>query len=232
MGKPQYAVWDGIENFSFAQVVFLWCDYHPLDGLVSSFVNRGSHAWMAGTYPIHQTHPEVAEFEENLTTLIFSGRVKYFDENNPSDRKAFFIEGKLNEGKRSSKDFYDTFKQNRLPRRVLLELAQLLNQFPPFLFPDKRGDSSTDSNTPPYMIERGNENFSSELEAAVSASLALFYRGDRGKEPNMKSPKQQAIEWIKVNRPSIESEQAKERIASLINPDSAKSGGAPKTPKK
>lgn len=69
--------------------------------------------------------------------------------------------------------------------------------------------------------------FSQELESAVSVWMALFANGGDVKGKG-KSSKTLIRKWLKENRPDL-STAAIDRIETLSNPLTYKSGGAPKT---
>ena len=87
-------------------------------------------------------------------------------------------------------------------------------------------NSSTE--TPSYL-NRNHESYSTELAIAVKAWMALF--ADGSFEPGNKTPKEYIWRWLRAQEPDL-SGNAKERIATLVNPDPAKLGGAPTTPAK
>jgi len=66
-----------------------------------------------------------------------------------------------------------------------------------------------------------------ELAIAVQAWMAIF--ADSNFDPQAKSPKQHVEHWLS-NHSSELSGNAKDRIATLVNPETAKIGGAPRTP--
>lgn len=77
----------------------------------------------------------------------------------------------------------------------------------------------------PYLDPQ-HEYYSSTLDDAVRAWLALFVDGgyERGRKPMIPIIE----EWLRLNT-SIESKNAIEKIATLINPDTTTRAGAPKT---
>lgn len=77
-----------------------------------------------------------------------------------------------------------------------------------------------------YMNKR-HPAFTSELEAAVSCWQALFADAPPGKVAT--HTKSKATSWLKQNRPTLDKSQ-RERIATVLTPDSKKKGGAPPTP--
>ncbi len=84
--------------------------------------------------------------------------------------------------------------------------------------------SSTE--TPSYL-NPNHESYSTELAIAVKAWMALF--ADGSFERGNKTPRQHVERWLKARRFGLKG-NAEQRIASLVNPDPAKVGGAPRTP--
>ncbi len=82
------------------------------------------------------------------------------------------------------------------------------------------------SETPSYL-NRNHDFYSTELATAVNAWMALF--ADGSFEPAGKTIRQRIELWLKARRFGLES-NAEQRIASLVNPDTEKGGGSPKTP--
>ncbi len=82
------------------------------------------------------------------------------------------------------------------------------------------------SETPSYL-NRNHDFYSTELATAVNAWMALFANGSF--EPAGKTIRQRIVLWLKARRFGLES-NAEQRIASLVNPDTEKGGGSPKTP--
>jgi hypothetical protein len=82
------------------------------------------------------------------------------------------------------------------------------------------------SETPSYL-NRNHQFYSTELAIAVKAWMALFAAGSF--EPGSKTTRQRIVLWLKAGRFGLEG-NAEQRIASLVNPDTAKKGGAPTTP--
>ena len=74
----------------------------------------------------------------------------------------------------------------------------------------------------PYH-NRKHENYSCELHAAVSIWLEIC---NKNKFRKKSSPKHQILELLKNRFPNFSTE-AKNRIASIVNPDKHKKGGAP-----
>ena len=84
------------------------------------------------------------------------------------------------------------------------------------------------SETPPYR--NPNHKFhSTELATAVNAWMALF--ADGSFKPGNKTPRQHIERWLRAVRPRLNG-YAEQRIATLVNPDTKKGGGVPKTPNK
>jgi hypothetical protein len=86
--------------------------------------------------------------------------------------------------------------------------------------------SSTE--TPSYL-NPNHESYSTELTIAVKAWVALF--ADGSFERGSKTARQRIVLWLKARRFGLKG-NAEQRIASLVNPDPAKVGGAPRTPTK
>ncbi len=84
------------------------------------------------------------------------------------------------------------------------------------------------SETPSYL-NRNHDFYSTELAIAVKAWMALF--ADGSFERGNKTPRQPVERWFKARRFGLKG-NAEQRIASLVNPDPAKVGGAPRTPTK
>ena len=84
------------------------------------------------------------------------------------------------------------------------------------------------SETPSYL-NPNHESYSTELAIAVKAWMALF--ADGSFEPGNKTSRQHIELWLRARKFDLK-DNAKERIASLVNPDTAKGGGAPRTPTK
>ncbi len=81
---------------------------------------------------------------------------------------------------------------------------------------------------PPYL-NANHKSYSTELAIAVKAWMALF--ADGHSERGSKTPRQKIERWLRARKFDLK-DNAKERIASLVNPDTAKGGGAPRTPTK
>ncbi len=86
--------------------------------------------------------------------------------------------------------------------------------------------SSTE--TPSYL-NPNHKSYSTELAIAVKAWVALF--ADGSFERGSKTTRQRIVLWLKARRFGLKG-NAEQRIASLVNPDPAKVGGAPRTPTK
>ncbi len=84
------------------------------------------------------------------------------------------------------------------------------------------------SDTPSYL-NRNHDFYSTELATAVKAWMALF--ADGSFEPGGKTTRQRIELWLKARRFALES-NAEQRIASVVNPDTKKGGGSPRTPTK
>ena len=84
------------------------------------------------------------------------------------------------------------------------------------------------SETPSYL-NTNHDFYSTELATAVKAWMALF--ADGSFEPRGKTPRQRIELWLKARKLNLKP-NAKQRIASLVNPDPAKGGGASRTPNK
>jgi hypothetical protein len=84
--------------------------------------------------------------------------------------------------------------------------------------------SSTE--TPSYL-NPNHKSYSTELAIAVKAWMALF--ADGSFERGSKTTRQRIVLWLKARRFGLKG-NAEQRIASLVNPDPAKVGGAPRTP--
>jgi len=84
--------------------------------------------------------------------------------------------------------------------------------------------SSTE--TPSYL-NPNHKSYSTELAIAVKAWMTLF--ADGSFERGSKTTRQRIVLWLKARRFGLKG-NAEQRIASLVNPDPAKVGGAPRTP--
>ena len=82
------------------------------------------------------------------------------------------------------------------------------------------------SETPSYL-NRNHDFYSTELATAVKAWMALF--ADGSFEPEGKTIRQRIELWLMARRFGLE-EHAEQRIATLVNPDTEKGGGSPRTP--
>lgn len=68
--------------------------------------------------------------------------------------------------------------------------------------------------------------YATELAIAVQAWMALFADGTF--LPRKSTPKQHIERWLSKNQPDL-LESTRQRIATLVNPDTGKPGGVPKT---
>ncbi len=84
------------------------------------------------------------------------------------------------------------------------------------------------SETPSYL-NRNHDFYSTELATAVKAWMALF--ADGSFEPAGKTARQRIELWLRARKRRLK-DNAEQRIASLVNPDTAKGGGAARTPNK
>ncbi len=84
------------------------------------------------------------------------------------------------------------------------------------------------SETPSYLNSH-HDFYSTELATAVRAWMALF--ADGSFEPGSRTTRQRIELWLRARRPKLK-DNAEQRIASLVNPDTAKGGGAAPTPTK
>ena len=84
------------------------------------------------------------------------------------------------------------------------------------------------SDTPSYL-NRNHDYYSTELATAVKAWMALF--ADGSFEPGGKTIRQRIELWLTAQRLGLK-ENAEQRIASVVNPDTKKGGGSPRTPTK
>ncbi len=78
---------------------------------------------------------------------------------------------------------------------------------------------------PPYL-NANHKSYSTELAIAVKAWMALF--ADGSFEPGNRTPRQKIVRWLRASKFGLET-NAEQRIATLVNPDPAKVGGAPRT---
>ena len=81
---------------------------------------------------------------------------------------------------------------------------------------------------PPYL-NANHKSYSNELATAVKAWMALF--ADGSFEPGNKTTRQHIERWLRAGRPKLK-DNAEQRIATLVNPDTEKGGGSPRTPNK
>lgn len=81
------------------------------------------------------------------------------------------------------------------------------------------------ADTPPYL-NPNHDFYATELATAVEAWMALFADGTF--EPKKKTPRQHIVLWLMARKPRLD-ESAEQRIATLVNPDTKKGGGSPRT---
>jgi hypothetical protein len=79
--------------------------------------------------------------------------------------------------------------------------------------------------TPPYL-NPNHDFYAEELAIAVKAWVALF--ADGSFEKGNKTPRQHVEHWLRAGKFNIK-DHAEQRIATLVNPTTAKDGGAPTT---
>ncbi len=96
-------------------------------------------------------------------------------------------------------------------------------------FQDECVEIDSGSEIPPPYLDPTHEWYSSELASAVCAWLALFSGGSF--DPKGKSVKQQIERWLSSHGDKLSS-NARKNTATLVNPDTTKKGGAPRTPGK
>ena len=84
--------------------------------------------------------------------------------------------------------------------------------------------SSTE--TPSYL-NPNHDFYSTELAIAVKAWMAMF--ADGSFEQGGKTTRQRIEHWLRATRTGLK-DNAEQRIASLVKPDTEKGGGAPSTP--
>ena len=77
------------------------------------------------------------------------------------------------------------------------------------------------SDTPSYL-NRNHDFYSTELATAVKAWMALF--ADGSFEKGYKTPRQHIERWLTAGKFDLD-ENAKQRIATLVNPKKSKKGG-------
>ncbi len=87
---------------------------------------------------------------------------------------------------------------------------------------------NSSSETPSYL-NQNHDFYSTELATAVRAWMALF--ADGSFDPGNKTTRQRIELWLRARRLNLK-DNAEQRIASLVNPDPAKGGGAARTPNK
>ena len=81
----------------------------------------------------------------------------------------------------------------------------------------------------PSYLNPNHDFYATELAIAVKAWMALF--ADGSFEPEGKTPKEHIARWLIAGKFDL-SDNAIERITTLVNPDPAKKGGPPRTPTK
>ena len=84
------------------------------------------------------------------------------------------------------------------------------------------------SETPPYL-NPNHDFYSTELATAIMAWMGLF--ADGSFEPGSKTVRQRIELWLRAEGPKL-ADNADQRIASLVNPDTKKGGGSARTPAK
>lgn len=94
-------------------------------------------------------------------------------------------------------------------------------------FRDKHGSNAgRTEGVPPYLDPSHNLK-SPQLKVAIEAWSALFASGDF--DPKGKAVKYRIDQWLLKNHRELSS-NAREKIATLINPEIFKDGGTPRTP--
>ncbi len=94
-------------------------------------------------------------------------------------------------------------------------------------FRDKHGSAvGRTEGIPPYL-DSSHSLQSPQLAIAIQAWLALFASGDF--DPKGRAVKQRIEQWLAKNHREL-STNARENIATLINPEIYKEGGTPRTP--
>ena len=78
-----------------------------------------------------------------------------------------------------------------------------------------------------FAVNRNHDFYSTELATAVKAWMALF--ADGSFKPEGKTIRQRIELWLNARRFGLE-DHAEQRIATLVNPDTEKGGGSPRTP--
>ena len=96
-------------------------------------------------------------------------------------------------------------------------------------FRDKYGNAASRSEDVPAHLDADHDWHSTQLMIAIEAWTALFANGDF--DAKGKAVKQHIEIWLSKNGGKL-SENTRESIATLINPDIYKKGGVPPTPVK
>lgn len=94
-------------------------------------------------------------------------------------------------------------------------------------FRDKHGSAAGRTEGIPPYLDSSHSLQSSQLAIAIQAWLALFVSGEF--DPKGRAVKQRIEEWLAKNHREL-STNARENIATLINPEIYKEGGTPRTP--
>ncbi len=94
-------------------------------------------------------------------------------------------------------------------------------------FRDKHGSAAGRTEGIPPYLDSSHSLQSSQLAIAIQAWLALFVSGEF--DPKGRAVKQRIEEWLAKNHREL-SANARENIATLINPEIYKEGGTPRTP--
>ena len=123
-------------------------------------------------------------------------------------------------------------KVRKREREWILEPSQFISlgqlQVPQAEAKKFAGWVSSDRGQP--FLDTTHPHYSLELATAVRAWLTLFSETDNSL-PRKRTPKTQIRGWVKANAPQL-SQAARDRIAALVNPNKAKSGGAPRSDSK
>jgi hypothetical protein len=94
-------------------------------------------------------------------------------------------------------------------------------------FRDKHGGAADCTKGMPPYLDPSHNLKSPQLAIAINAWLALFASGDF--DPKGRAVKQHIEQWLAKNHGEL-STNARENIATLINPETYKDGGTPRTP--
>ena len=94
-------------------------------------------------------------------------------------------------------------------------------------FRDKHGSAAGRTEGIPPYLDSSHSLQSPQLAIAIQAWLALFASDDF--DPKGRAVKQRIEEWLAKNHREL-STNARENIATLINPEIYKDGGTPRTP--